>query len=328
MKTLIRMRAYRRVNGSDRGWQDRSPAGLPTARDGSFGFAVGGADFIVNGWFGMASTSRQAYRSTDNGHTWTRIAEVPYSGRHTVAGFSLPESVFVVGGDVFNRHNDGEHARDSWMFNGRSWSRISDDCGIGERSMMAAVHHKGAFYLIGGQKNRYLSEGRHDSVLVSTDNCRSFREIASTPFTGGNLWGACASFRGRIWKVCGGLYDDASLSNRTHPREIYSSADGITWKYEGLFPGQGRQYHQTLTHDDRLWVIGGVNTDNPASSCNLNDTWYSDNGVDWVQMPGRDITALHALTCWTGTDGSLHSFGGSTNPGTVITNKYHVLSMP
>lgn len=308
-------------------WNEYSPVGVPSARDGSWGFSVGGDDYVAVGWFGGSTTTRQFFKSTNDGNNWTLLGNVPFTGRHTVASFNLPTRAYVVGGDVFNIVNDGQYAKDSWVYDGTSWTQLAVNSGIGDRCLMGAVYHNGAFYLVGGQKTRYAADGVYSNVLRSTDDCVSFSQIGgATPFTGGNLWGSVASYKGRIWKVCGGIYDDANLANRTYPKEIYSSADGITWAYETIFPGQGRQYHQTFVWENLLWVVGGSNTTNAPSGYNLNDTWYSDNGVDWVQSPSGPFIGLHAHTCWIGTDGNVHSFGGSTNPYTVPTNKYYVLN--
>lgn len=303
-------------------WYEYTPMGVPTPpRDGSWGFSIGGDDYIAVGWFGGTTTTTQFYKSTNDGNSWTLLGNVPFTGRHTVASYNLASGAYIVGGDVFNT----PPATDSWVYNGTIWTQKASNCGIGQRSLMGAAYFNNDYYLIGGQVGLLASLGIYNNVLKSTDDCVSFSQTGpTTPFTGGNLWGACASYKGKLWKICGGVYDN-NLSNRTYPTEIYSSLDGINWVYEGMFPGQGRQYHQTIEWDGLLWVIGGVNTTNPPGAYNLNDTWYSNNGVDWTQLPLGTFIGLHAHTCWIGADGNLHSFGGSTNPGTITTNKYFVL---
>jgi N-acetylneuraminic acid mutarotase len=300
-------------------WSETTPSGRPAARDGSWGFTIGGADYIAFGWTGGNDSLQDFYKSTDAGATYTRQADLPFQKRHTAATYNLDSTAYVVGGDVFYPGTD------SWVYNGSTWSQRASNCGIGVRSLMGAAYLNGAFYIVGGQVDRLISAGKYDNVLRSTDNCATFTQIATTPFVCGNLWGACAAFKGRIWKVCGGIYDDGNIGNRTYPKEIYSSADGITWVYEGIFPGSGRQYHQTIVFDDKLWVIGGFYNIG-ATTDNLGDTWYSANGVDWTQLTGSAITDLHALTAWVGSDNKIHTSGGSTDPGTVITNKYHKLT--
>jgi hypothetical protein len=300
-------------------WSETTPSGRPDERDGSFGFSIGANDFIAFGWEGNSDSLKDFYKSTNGGTSWTKQSDLPFAERHTAATFVLSDTVYVVGGDVFFP------ATDSWVFNGTTWTQKASNCGIGVRNMMGATYHNGAFYIIGGQNTRYIIDGKYDNVLKSTDNCVSFTQIATTPFTGGNLWGSCVSYKGRIWKICGGIYDDTSLANRTYPKEIFSSADGITWVQEGIFPGSGRQYHQTIVWKDKIWVIGGFfGTSSPGD--NLGDTWYSTNGIDWTQLTGSAITDLHAMTAWVASTGSLHTSGGSGDPGTTLTKKYHILT--
>jgi len=50
-----------------------------------------------------------------------------------------------------------------------------------------------------------------------------------------------------------------------------------------------RDYHTSLSYDNELWVIGGQN-----SGGNLNDAWYSSDGVAWVQAtPVATFTARY-----------------------------------
>jgi hypothetical protein len=299
-------------------WSETTPSGRPDERDGCFGFSIGSDDFIAFGWkSGGVGSNKEFFKSTNGGVSYTQLSDLSFSKRHTAATFTLSDKVYVVGGDATNP------ATDSWTFDGTTWTKKADDCGIGVRCLMGAAYHNGAFYLIGGQKDQFISSGKYDNVLKSTDNCVSFTQIATTPFTGGNLWGSCVSYKGRIWKICGGIYDDTSINNRTYPKEIYSSADGITWVYEGIFPGSGRQYHQTIVWKDKIWVIGGFFS---TPNDNLGDTWYSTNGIDWTQLTGSAITDLHAMTAWIASTGSIHTFGGSTDPNTTTTKKYHILT--
>jgi hypothetical protein len=299
-------------------WSETTPSGRPSDMDGCFGFSIGSDDFIAFGWkSGGIGSNKGFFKSTNGGNSYTQLTDVPFTKRHTAATFTLSDRVYVVGGDATNP------ATDSWTFDGTSWTLKAANSGIGVRCLMGSAYHNGAFYLIGGQKDQFISSGKYDNVLRSTDNCVSFQQIATTPFTGGNLWGSCVSYKGRIWKICGGIYDDTSINNRTYPKEIYSSSDGITWVYEGIFPGSGRQYHQTIVWKDKIWVIGGFFS---TPNDNLGDTWYSSNGIDWKQLTGSKITDLHALTAWIASTGSIHTFGGSTDPNTVTTDKYHILT--
>jgi hypothetical protein len=71
--------------------------------------------------------------------------------------------------------------------------------------------------------------------------------------------------------------DDKSLKN-----DVWSSADGKTWKLETANAGWSpRAYQQAVVLNDRLYVIGGGNYV-PKYQV-LNDVWSSADGVNWRQ---------------------------------------------
>lgn len=302
-------------------WVRVTATGQGPGRDGTFGFHLKGADYLVAGWEGGSSTHKYVYKSTDSCKTWTQLADAPFTGRHTMATFIDTAFVYVVGGDNFNFANDGVYAKDSYKFDGTTWTTQASDCGIGTRSYLGAALHKGKFYLTGGQTNRYLSEGTFNAVMRSSDSCKHFDSIATHPFNGGNLWGGLVSFHNKLYQICGGLYDDTHLGNRQYTLGVYESTDdGLTWHVVSYFP-LGRQYHQTLVFDNKIWVLNGYNGQTGAGAVgNLPDEYYSEDGQNWIKVPTVPFTRVHALTCWT--DGvSLFRFGGTTGSNNDLNNE-------
>lgn len=85
-----------------------------------------------------------------------------------------------------------------------------------------------------------------------------------------------AVFDGKIWLI-GGVSDP--LNNTGYLNDIWSSEDGVNWTLEvasGDF--SGRQGHQLLVFNNRLWLLGGSGADGL-----LSDVWSTNNGVDWTQ---------------------------------------------
>lgn len=290
-------------------WSEITATGLPSRRDGAFGFNFNGIDYICAGWNGGYLTYNDFYKSVDGGVTWTTLADAPFTPRHTVATIIRPEGFYTVGGDVFGIINDGVYARDSYKFDLSGWVLKAENSGIGNRALMGAAYHNGAFYLCGGQTSRYIADGSFTSTLKSVNECASFSGIGTHDFPGGNLWGSLVSFQGKLWKICGGVYDDADIADRTYPLAIYSSPDGVTWTNWGNFPGTGRQYHQTIVFDGYIWVIGGYNN---FSGYNLGDVWKFD-GTTWTQVESNATwDDRHAHTCWISRDRIL-MYGGTTD---------------
>ena len=73
-------------------------------------------------------------------------------------------------------------------------------------------------------------------------------------------------------------FSDADLRD-----DIWSSADGRTWRLETAHAGWSpRAYHQAVVHGGRIYVLGGGNY-TPAYHAR-NDVWSSTDGVNWTQV--------------------------------------------
>lgn len=286
------------VNTANYTWTQLN-AEMGFARDGVHGAFIGSTHHIFGGWSGGSTTSNNQYTSP-NGVTWTAGANAPWTGRHTCAYCQVGNTVYMVNGDYYNLANDGALSKESWSFNGTTWTQITADNGLGPVIFGALVHLNGDFYYIGGQTGITAATIRPE-VWKSTNNCLSFSKIADTPFKSGLLVGNVCVFNNKIWKVCGSRYDDTAV-NRTYPRKIYSSTNGITWTYEGKIPYamRGRHYSQLVVFDNIMWMIGGFNS--YYGLRNIDEVWASDNGTDWyhqsIPWEGR-----HACTAWVGNDG-------------------------
>ena len=72
---------------------------------------------------------------------------------------------------------------------------------------------------------------------------------------------------------------------------MWSPADGVDWQlHAGHAPWPARQYHEVAAFDGKLWVLGGLD------GRNRNDVWYSADGVDWHELPGKPWAPRHAAS--------------------------------
>lgn len=82
-------------------------------------------------------------------------------------------------------------------------------------------------------------------------------------------------FNEKMW-VIGGWPNVESFAPSPH-RDVWFSADGISWSAATLEAAFGRRLdHTSVVSDGRMWVIGGS-----SNSASLNDIWASDDGADW-----------------------------------------------
>lgn len=133
-----------RTTDRGRSWEPFTPASMPAALDGEFGFAASGTCLVSQPghryWFasGGVDTPR-VFRSKDGGEHWT-VTEAPMRGGPSAGVYSLAFRTahigVAVGGD-YTAETDGSDAAATTHDGGRSW-RASGPLG-GYRSGVAYV---------------------------------------------------------------------------------------------------------------------------------------------------------------------------------------------
>jgi len=88
-----------------------------------------------------------------------------------------------------------------------------------------------------------------------------------------------AAFGDRLW-IMGGWFG----SYEAPPRDVWSSADGRTWKLVNKeAPWLHSDLPMSLTFRDRMWVMGGWYKGRLPGHSASNQVWSSTDGVDWRQ---------------------------------------------
>jgi hypothetical protein len=133
-------------------------------------------------------------------------------------------------------------------------------------------------WLLGGWADgRLPGASASNSVWSSADGLQWISHGAAA--WDARLGAAAASHDGRLW-LSGGVtayYDGDARSLRN---DVWSSADGIHWEQiSAQAPWAPRAHHQMVTHESRLYVIGGGNY-LPGYEAR-NDVWSSSDGVTW-----------------------------------------------
>jgi hypothetical protein len=282
------------------------------AMDGTWGFYANGADYLVGGWDGTEPTYKTVFKSTNQGVTWSALADFNHQF-HTGATCVVNGVGYIVGGDQLSPSVDGDWRRSSHKFENETWTQIASNPGIENRCLACLVHLNSSFYLIGGQSDNSGTIA-YDTVLRSDDGLETFTTILSDTklqgFSNWLSWGSCVVHQGLIWSVCG------SRHTGEHGRFIFSSPDGVTWTYRGTLRGMSRTYCQVVSHNGRLWVFNGHNgrfdsAGNPTG--NLRDVWTIDvlNGGRVVQTY-QGLTgwsARHAMSIWSNPQGIMCTLG-------------------
>ena len=95
-------------------------------------------------------------------------------------------------------------------------------------------------------------------------------------------------------------------------RDVWSSADSKVWSLEtGTAGWSGREEHQALSHNGRIYVLGG-GVDVYESNAKLkNDVWSSEDGKTWTQETAAAGWSSRALHQALSHNGRIYVLGGS-----------------
>ena len=74
----------------------------------------------------------------------------------------------------------------------------------------------------------------------------------------------------------------------SNKNDVWSSADGANWRFEGNADWGVREYHQAVSHQGRLYILGG------SGGYDRNDVWSSLDGKELAAREG-EITMIFGV---------------------------------
>jgi len=170
--------------------------------------------------------------------------------------------------------------RDVWSSeNGRDWVLETAQAPWKHSDLPMVTVFRDRMWLMGGWYNgRLEGHGASHEVWSTGDGREWQQETVAAPWSA-RLAAGLVEFQDRMWLLGGteNYYfgDDRSLKN-----DVWSTADGREWRQETAAAGwSSRAYHQAVTHNGRIYVLGGGNYVPQHHA--LNDVWSSADGVHW-----------------------------------------------
>ncbi|MDA0832751.1 MAG: hypothetical protein O2955_10045 [Planctomycetota bacterium] len=223
-----------------------------------------------------------------------------WEGRHTAGYVVYKDAMWIVGGDANQRH----YQNDVWKStDGKTWELVTDDVPWGPRVLHYTFVHDDKIWVLGGQTMPGFASGADENfyrdLWTSTDG-KNWKKIEPKEpcYVPRGMIGNNAIFKNRIWVLGGGTYDTPTTPTRNFYNDVWSSADGVTWKqHTEAAPWAPRQYHEVAVFDDNLWVLEGY------ARKNVNDVWYSPDGVNWKEVPNTPWKPRHAASVYVFQDG-------------------------
>ncbi len=318
-------------------WSGRAAHQLINFDDG----AVGGEKLYLVGGVSLGPTTSldDVYYSSD-GDTWTLATEEPdWEPRYAFELKNYDNKLWLLGG---LNSASGLQFNDIWTTsNGTDWTQTKADVTLGgigyqastwthwapRRSMAVALYDDGngiQFWLSGGSKG---SDALND-VWKSADGIDW--NMVNTHFNaefGERFQPATVTYNNRLWLMGGLVKSLGTEKNITN--DVWSSADGITWRCDfgpynadpqGIqcvhsVPGWvARWDHRLVTFDEpsddpdkgeQIFLVGGCSANAGFTNCptanELRDVW-SYNAVDdvWVCEAGSALGCENSAPAWNG----------------------------
>ena len=193
---------------------------------------------------------------------------VPRQATAVVQVRLLPGQVYVLGG-----YDGTKQLNDVWSsFDNKTWKREVANANWPARQDSQVVVYKGRLYVLGGHDG---SNSLNDVWSSADGKNWSFEGTADWPARGEHQ---AVVYKGRLY-VLGG-YEGSNhlyLNDFTGSRlnDVWSSADGKSWSFEGNADWSARSGHATAVHNDVLYVLGGQ----PLAL--NNEVWSSVDGQNW-----------------------------------------------
>ena len=248
------------------------------------------AIFVLGGLSdGANAYERDVWWSVD-GNSWlvaTNTAAWTGRSEHQAAGYGA--RLYVSGG----KDNNGIKTELMYSLNGKDWL---DDGSINwqTRTQHQMVEHQGSLYILGGKTS---DNNYKDDVWATGDGNRWEQRTSEAGWTAKQGY-QVVSHQGRLYKL-GGANGNTRTSN------VWSSADGTTWIFEGEAGWSGRDNHQAVSHQGRIYVLGGYDGNN-----RLSDVWSSADGRSWTREGNADWPSRDSYQA-VSYNGTLYVLGGN-----------------
>ena len=316
-------------------WVQMTPKADFAPRDGAGALTFHGRMWLLGGWSPEDKVhfpricNNEVWSSEDGAHwrlekpgtfgTDSFDSATDWEGRHCAGYVVFQDRMWIVGGDTNQEH----YQYDVWnSSDGRIWTHVNKgrDVPWGPRALHHTCAFKGKLWVMGGQTIPHhapAEERFYDDIWNSSDGIHWERVAATGPrWSARGAIGGSVVFKGRIWILGGGAYWTENVPEPERFHDVWSSSDGIHWeRHLERAPWLPRQYHDVAVFDGRMWVMEGGNPNSPhaapiaadtasrrpemahwISTSNLNDVWYSADGVKWRELPNTPWAPRHAAS--------------------------------
>jgi len=233
-----------------------------------------------------------------------------YFPRDFFASVVFDDKMWILGGNA-----QGTFLNDAWSSaDGLVWTLVNAQSTntYEERFLHDAAVYEDKIYIAGGN----TESGFSSSVSFSEDGIDwvipdfSSSDVRFKPRAEHTL----TVHDGKLWVIGGGGNDaDGTAVNLA---DVWKSeSPGIDWERTvEAAPFVARKFHQTVSFQDKLWVIGGIGDENSGF---LNDVWHSSDGITWAEATPNSTFSPRGFHTALVFDDKIWVIGGGGVPGNV-----------
>lgn len=191
-------------------------------------------------------------------------------GRHQSVVYD--DKIWIIGG----QGGPGNPIRSDVYYSadGLIWNEATTRSKFGARANHTVIVFENKMWLIGGATNNSPGSATND-VYYSDDGINWYAATRDANFGPRDAHTALV-YDDKIWVIggSGGTYTELTKKYN----DVYYSSNGVDWSLvitnAAFSPRQG---HASVIYDNKMWVIGGYDTNGPK-----NDVYYSSDGLNWV----------------------------------------------
>lgn len=251
-------------------------------------FIVDGKMLALNngGWF------------SEDGKNWTK-SPLPKSNLNSAYQkfVQFRDAIYALGEMQGNYLNFKISTKISRTRDGKIWETVAEKSNLPERVFYGAAVFNHKIWLIGGWDGKKY----YNDVWNSADGVNWTKAAEKTDWSPRTL-SKIIVFKNRLWIIGGGVIDGEKTDNPNSEKEIWSSADGISWT-QSKTNASNQIAGTPIVFDNKLWLVG-ANRNNGFASGVL----FSEDGENWQEM-NAPWSPRGAVAAWV-FDNKLYMTGG------------------
>ncbi|KAG1649005.1 Kelch repeat-containing protein 1 [Nymphon striatum] len=266
---------------------------------------------VIGGYEGYKGNARNDIWQSKNGKLWSKV--------------------------LTSKHFSPRTSHTTTLANGTDWKIATSNADFSPRSGHTSVVYNNLMWVLGGNENEenkpgdlWLSkdgENLNPTTLYNGDiSSSSFQlierlnlltdyywKVEATDAAGKisqNMIIQLSSFDNKLWLI-GGVIDGEGSNNYTN--DVWYSEDGLKWtEATPNAEFSKRSFQATVTFNNKLWLIGGLNSEL------VGDVWSSVDGVTWTEEVAEAPFSYRYYHTATVFNNKIWLIGGNSEGGNAL----------